>query len=220
MTQLSKYHRAALNAMGIDIWRQRGRKAGVSVASLAEVGDVPSPPQVIEPLASEPLAESSAFVTAAGGHDVGQEALSPNLRWAVRDYRTLLVVVVNEANADGEALDVFADDVARAYNGVEVKPNCLEAPLEPETDQFQGLREVLRRSSSRVALLLGGELLKQEQLADLQLFLGTLTEPQAHMLDGAQAEHRVWIPCVFSSESPQQLLMKRRLWLELSRAGR
>ena len=220
MTQLSKHHRAALNAMGIDIWRQRGRNAGLPAASSVDAGDSPSPPHVIEPQASEPLAEPSALVPHATRPEVGRETLSPNLRWSVRDYRTLLVVIVNEASAEGEALEAFADDVARAYNGVEVTPNRFSVPLDAETDQFQSLAEALKRSSSRVALLLGGESLKQDQLADLQLFLRTHEEPQAHIEDGPRAEQRVWIPCGFSSESSQQLSMKRWLWLELSRAGR
>ena len=220
MTQLSKHHRAALNAMGIDIWRQRGRNAGLPAVFSVEADDLPSPPHVIEPQASELLAEPSALVPHATRPEVGRETLSPNLRWSVRDYRTLLVVIVNEASAEGEALEAFADDVARAYNGVELTPTRFSVPLDAETDQFQSLAEALRRSSSRVALLLGGESLKQDQLADLELFLRTHAEPQAHTQDGARAEQRVWIRCGFSSESPQQLLMKRRLWLELSRAGR
>ena len=219
MTQLSKHHRAALNAMGIDIWRRRGRNAGLPAVFSVEADDLPSPPHVIEPQSSELLAEPSALVHHATRPEVGRETLSPNLRWSVRDYRTLLVVIVNEASAKGEGLEAFADDVARAYNGVELTPTCFSVPLDAETDQFH-LAEALRRSSSRVALLLGGESLKQDQLADLELFLRTRTEPQAHTQDDARAEQRVWIPCGFSSESPQQLLMKRRLWLELSRAGR
>ena len=125
-------------------------------------------------------------------------------------------MIVKELSSESGVLTALADDVARAYNGVEMKAGTLTDVSGVNSDLLQSLADPFQRSSARVALLLIDEALEHHEPEDLLSFLRGQTEQKEEGVPG----RRHWIHCNLSSLAERQLLMKRRLWMELNQVGR
>ena len=218
-----------LEAMGIDVWRLRGRSntsAGVSSAGEAdeaqtraaeqqgsvddgdlihvspnESGRADSVQVLAEKASSSP--EAADAVPAAAG-DI---AASRELHAAFYDYRTLLICVVAERDQEEGRLVQFADDVVRAYNGLEVRSLSRMAWKQAGADLPSELVATVKRSSAQIGIIiLDDSVSASEGKGVIDLLGGTSKEVR-------------WIDLVLSRETVPQTDMKRRLWETLSQNG-
>ena len=217
--------------MGIDVWRLRVRSntsAAISSAGEAnevqtraaeqqgsvddgdlinvspnESGRADSVQVQAEKASSSPEPADAASAAAAAG-DI---AASRELHAAFYDYRTLLICVVAERDQEEGRLVQFADDVVRAYNGLEVRSLSRMAWKQAGADLPSELVATVERSSAQVGvIILDDSVSASEGKGVIDLLGGTSKEVR-------------WIDLVLSRETVPQTDMKRRLWETLSQNG-
>ncbi len=218
-----------LEAMGIDVWRLRVRSntsAGVSSAGEADEAQVLAAEQQgsvddgdlinVSPNESgradsvqvqAEKASSSPEPADAASAAAGYIAASRELHAAFYDYRTLLICVVAERDQEEGRLVQFADDVVRAYNGLEVRSLSRMAWKQVGADLPSELVATVKRSSAQVGvIILDDSVSASEGKGVIDLLGGTSKEVR-------------WIDLVLSRETVAQTDMKRRLWETLSQNG-
>ena len=138
---------------------------------------------------------------------VSDIAASRELHAAFYDYRTLLICVVAERDEEEGRLVQFADDVVRAYNGLEVRSLSRMAWKQSGADLPSELIATVKRSSAQVGvIILDDSVSVSEGRGVIDLLGGTSKEVR-------------WIDLVLSRETVAQTDMKRRLWETLSQNG-
>ena len=212
--------------MGIDVWRLRGRSnTSAAVSSAGEADEVQAPS--VEPQRSvddrdltnvspngparadsvQVLAEkasSSPEAADIASAAVGGIAASRELHAAFYDYRTLLICVVAERDQEEGRLVQFADDVVRAYNGLEVRSLSRMAWKQAGANLPSELVAIVKRSSAQVGVIILDDTVSASEGKGITDLLG-----------GTSKEVR-WIDLVLSRETLPQMNMKRRLWETLS----
>ena len=162
--------------MGIDVWRLRGRSnTSAAVSSAGEADEAQAP--AVEPQRSvddrdltnvspnEPARADSVQVLAEKASSspeaadavpaaVVDIAASRELHAAFYDYRTLLICVVAERDQEEGRLVQFADDVVRAYNGLEVRSLSRMAWKQVGADLPSELVATVKRSSAQVGVII------------------------------------------------------------------
>ena len=88
---------------------------------------------------------------------MGDIAASRELHAAFYDYRTLLICVVAERDQEEVRLVQFADDVVRAYNGLEVRSLSRMAWKQVGADLPSELVATVKRSSAQVGIIILGD---------------------------------------------------------------
>ena len=165
-----------LEAMGIDVWRLRVRSnTSAAISSAGEANEVqtraaeqqgsvddrdltnvsrngPTRADSVQVLAEK--ASSSPEAADVASVAVGGIAASRELHAAFYDYRTLLICVVAERDEEEGRLVQFADDVVRAYNGLEVRSLSRLAWNQAGADLPSELVATVRRSSAQVLSLI------------------------------------------------------------------
>ena len=215
--------------MGIDVWRLRGRSnssAAISSAGEADEAQVLAVEQQgsvddgdlinVSPNESgradsvqvqAERASSSPAPADAASAAAGDIASSRELHAAFYDYRTLLICVVAERDQEEGRLVQFADDVVRAYNGLEVRSLSRMAWKQAGADLPSELVATVKRSSAQVGvIILDDSVSASEGKGVIDLLGGTSKEVR-------------WIDLVLSRETVPQTDMKRRLWETLSQNG-
>ena len=218
-----------LEAMGIDVWRLRVRSntsAAISSAGEADEAQVLAVEQqgsvddgdLINGSPNEPVPADSVQMRLekAGSSpepadsvpaSVSDIAASRELHAAFYDYRTLLICVVAERDEEEGRLVQFADDVVRAYNGLEVRSLSRMAWKQSGADLPSELIATVKRSSAQVGvIILDDSVSVSEGKGVIDLLGGTSKEVR-------------WIDLVLSRETVAQTDMKRRLWETLSQNG-
>ena len=218
-----------LEAMGIDVWRLRGRSntsAAISssgeadetqVLAVEQQGSVDDGDLInVSPNESgradsvrvqAEKASSSPEPADAASAAAGDIAASRELHAAFYDYRTLLICVVAERDQEEGRLVQFADDVVRAYNGLEVRSLSRMAWKQAGADLPSELVATVKRSSAQVGvIILDDSVSASEGKGVIDLLGGTSKEVR-------------WIDLVLSRETVPQTDMKRRLWKALSQNG-
>ena len=218
-----------LEAMGIDVWRLRGRSnKSAAVSSAGETDEVQA--RAVEQQGSvddrdltnvspnesgradsvqvqAEKASSSPEHADAASAAAGDIAASRELHAAFYDYRTLLICVVAERDQEEGRLVQFADDVVRAYNGLEVRSLSRMAWKQAGADLPSELVATVKRSSAQVGvIILDDSVSVSEGKGVIDLLGGTSKEVR-------------WIDLVLSRETVAQTDMKRRLWETLSQNG-
>ena len=229
MSNKTNLQRVRLEAMGIDVWRLRGREsanaAGSSARSVDEVKPRAAEPRpsvderdLINGSPNEPAptdsvqmrvekAGSSPEHADAAPIPAGDQGASRELHVAFYDYRTLLICVVAERDEEEGRLVQFADDVVRAYNGLEVRSLSRMAWKQAGADLPPELVAIVKRSSAQVGLIILDDSVSASEGKGVIDSLG-----------GASKEVR-WIDLVLIRETLPQTNMKRRLWETLSQNG-
>ena len=152
-------------------------------------------------------ASSSPEPADAASAAAGDIAASRELHAAFYDYRTLLICVVAERDQEEGRLVQFADDVVRAYNGLEVRSLSRMAWKQAGADLPSELVATVKRSSAQVGIIiLDDSVSASEGKGVIDLLGGTSKEVR-------------WIDLVLSRETVPQTDMKRRLWETLSQNG-
>ena len=219
--------------MGIDVWRLRGQanaSAAINAAGSSAGRANEVPPRAAEPQRSvddrdlingspnEPVPTdsiqmrlekvgSSPEPADAAPIPVGDHGATRELHAAFYDYRTLLICVVAQQEEEEGRLVQFADDVVRAYNGLEVRSLSRMAWKQLGADLPSELVATVRRSSAPVGLIiLDDSVSASEGKGVIDLLGGTSKEVR-------------WIDLVLSRETLPQTNMKRRLWETLSQNG-
>ena len=218
-----------LEAMGIDVWRLRVRSnTSAAISSAGEANEVQtraaeqqgsvddgdlinvSPNESGRADSVQVLAEkasSSPEAADAVPAAAGDIAASRELHAAFYDYRTLLICVVVERDQEEGRLVQFADDVVRAYNGLEVRSLSRMAWKQAGADLPSELVATVKRSSAQVGvIILDDSVSVSEGKGVIDLLGGTSKEVR-------------WIDLVLSRETVAQTDMKRRLWETLSQNG-
>ncbi len=215
--------------MGIDVWRLRGRSnTSAAVSSAGEANEVQAPSvetqrsvddrdltnvspngparaDSVQVLAEK--ASSSPEAADVASAAVGGIAASRELHAAFYDYRTLLICVVAQREEEEGRLVQFADDVVRAYNGLEVRSLSRMAWKQAGADLPSELVAIVKRSSAQVGvIILDDSVSASEGKGVIDLLGGTSKEVR-------------WIDLVLSRETLPQTDMKRRLWETLSQNG-
>ena len=233
MSNKTNLQRIRLEAMGIDVWRLRGQvnasaainAAGSSAGWANEVQPRAAEPErsvddrdLINGSPNEPVltdsvqvrlekAGSSPEPADAAPIPVGDHGASRELHAAFYDYRTLLICVVAQQEEEEGRLVQFADDVVRAYNGLEVRSLSRMAWKQLGADLPSELVATVKRSSAPVGLIiLDDSVSASEGKGVIDLLGGTSNEVR-------------WIDLVLSRETLPQTNMKRRLWETLSQNG-
>jgi hypothetical protein len=218
-----------LEAMGIDVWRLRGRSnTSAAVSSAGEAHEVQAPS--VEPQRSvddrdltnvspngparadsvQALAEkasSSPEAADVASAAVGGIAASRELHAAFYDYRTLLICVVAERDQEEGRLVQFADDVVRAYNGLEVRSLSRMAWKQAGADLPSELVAIVKRSSAQVGVIILDDTVSASEGKGIIDLLGLVSKDVR------------WIDLALSRETLPQTDMKRRLWETLSQNG-
>jgi hypothetical protein len=218
-----------LEAMGIDVWRLRGRSnTSAAVSSAGEAHEVQAPS--VEPQRSvddrdltnvspngparadsvQVLAEkasSSPEAADVASAAVGGIAASRELHAAFYDYRTLLICVVAERDQEEGRLVQFADDVVRAYNGLEVRSLSRMAWKQAGADLPSELVAIVKRSSAQVGVIILDDTVSASEGKGIIDLLGLVSKDVR------------WIDLALSRETLPQTDMKRRLWETLSQNG-
>jgi hypothetical protein len=218
-----------LEAMGIDVWRLRGRSnTSAAVSSAGEAHEVQAPS--VEPQRSvddrdltnvspngparadsvQALAEkasSSPEAADVASAAVGGIAASRELHAAFYDYRTLLICVVAERDQEEGRLVQFADDVVRAYNGLEVRSLSRMAWKQAGADLPSELVAIVKRSSAQVGVIILDDTVSASEGKGIIDLLGLVSKDVR------------WIDLALSRETVPQTDMKRRLWETLSQNG-
>jgi hypothetical protein len=218
-----------LEAMGIDVWRLRGRSnTSAAVSSAGEAHEVQAPS--VEPQRSvddrdltnvspngparadsvQALAEkasSSPEAADVASAAVGGIAASRELHAAFYDYRTLLICVVAERDQEEGRLVQFADDVVRAYNGLEVRSLSRMAWKQAGADLPSELVATVKRSSAQVGVIILDDMVSASEGKAIIDLLGLVSKDVR------------WIDLALSRETLPQTDMKRRLWETLSQNG-
>jgi len=233
MSNKTNLQRIRLEAMGIDVWRLRGQvnasatinAAGSSTGSANEVPPRGAEPQrsvddrdLINGSPNEPVpadsvqmrlekAGSSPEPADAAPISAGDHGASRELHAAFYDYRTLLICVVAQREEEEGRLVQFADDVVRAYNGLEVRSLSRMAWKQAGADLPSELVAIVKRSSAPVGLIILDDSVSASEGKGVIGLLG-----------GTSKEVR-WIDLVLSRETLPQTDMKRRLWEALSQNG-
>ena len=209
--------------MGIDVWRLRGRSntsAAVSSASGAdEVQTWAAEPQLpvddrdlINVSPNEPARAGSVQMQVeealSSADDVlappGHNAANRELHAAFYDYRTLLICVVGEREEEEGRLVQFANDVVRAYNGLEVRSLSRMAWKQAGAHLPSELVATVKRSSAQVGIIILDDTVSASEGKGVIDLLG-MTSKEVR-----------WIDLVLSRETLPQTKMKRRLWEILS----
>ena len=233
MSNKTNLQRIRLEAMGIDVWRLRGQvnaSAAINAAGSSARRANEVPPRAAEPQRSvddrdlingspnEPVpadsvqmrlekAGSSPEPADAAPIPVGDYGASRQLHAAFYDYRTLLICVVAERDEEEGRLVQFADDVVRAYNGLEVRSLSRMAWKQSGANLPSELVATVKRSSAQVGvIILDDSVSVSEGKGVIDLLGGTSKEVR-------------WIDLVLSRETVAQTDMKRRLWETLSQNG-
>lgn len=233
MSNKTNLQRIRLEAMGIDVWRLRGQvnaSAAINAAGSSAGWANEVPPQAAEPERSvddrdlingssnEPVSTDSVQVRLekagsspepadAAPIPVGDHGASRELHAAFYDYRTLLICVVAQQEEEEGRLVQFADDVVRAYNGLEVRSLSRMAWKQLGADLPSELVATVKRSSAPVGLIiLDDSVSASEGKGVIDLLGGTSNEVR-------------WFDLVLSRETLPQTNMKRRLWETLSQNG-
>lgn len=229
MSNKTNLQSVRLEAMGIDVWRLRGRlNTSAAVSSAGEADEAQA--TAFEPQPSvddrdltnvspnEPARADSVQmrVEKAGSSPepidtvpaaAGDTGASRELHAAFYDYRTLLICVVAERDQEEGRLVQFADDVVRAYNGLAVRSVSRMAWKQVGADLPSELVATVKRSSAPVGLIiLDDSVSASEGKGVIDLLGGTSKEVR-------------WIDLVLSRETLPQMNMKRRLWETLSQNG-
>ena len=229
MSNKTNLQSARLEAMGIDVWRLRGRSnTSTVVCSEGEADEAQA--RAVEPQRSvddrdltnvssnEPARADSVQVPAekassspepadAVSASVGDIAASRELHAAFYDYRTLLICVVAERDEEEGRLVQFADDVVRAYNGLEVRSLSRMAWKQAGADLPSELVATVKRSSAQVGIIIVGDTVSASEgkgIIDLLVLVSKEVR---------------WVDLVLSRETLPQTDMKRRLWETLSQNG-
>ena len=229
MSNKTNLQSARLEAMGIDVWRLRGRSnTSTVVCSEGEADEAQA--RAVEPQRSvddrdltnvssnEPARADSVQVPAEKASSspepadgvsasVGDIAASRELHAAFYDYRTLLICVVAERDQEEGRLVQFADDVVRAYNGLEVRSLSRMAWKQAGADLPSELVATVKRSSAQVGIIIVGDTVSASEgkgIIDLLVLVSKEVR---------------WVDLVLSRETLPQTDMKRRLWETLSQNG-
>ena len=229
MSNKTNSQSARLEAMGIDVWRLRGRSnTSAAVSSAGEADEVQAPS--VEPQRSvddrdltnvspngparadsvQVLAEkasSSPEAADAVPAAAGDIAASRELHAAFYDYRTLLICVVAERDQEEGRLVQFADDVVRAYNGLEVRSLSRMAWKQAGADLPSELVAIVKRSSAQVGVIILDDTVSASEGKGIIDLLGLVSKDVS------------WVDLVLSRETLPQTDMKRRLWETLSQNG-
>ena len=115
--------------------------------------------------------------------------------------------MVAERDQEEGRLVQFADDVVRAYNGLEVRSVSRMAWKQVGADLPSELVATVKRSSAPVGLIILDDTVSASEGKGITDLLG-----------GTSKEVR-WIDLVLSRETLPQTNMKRRLWETLSQNG-
>ena len=233
MSNKTNLQSVRLEAMGIDVWRLRGQvnasaaiNAAVSSAGEADEAQATAfePQRSVddrdltnvnpnEPARADSVemrvekAGSSPEPIDAVPAPAGDTAASRELHAAFYDYRTLLICVVAQQEEEEGRLVQFADDVVRAYNGLEVRSLSRMAWKQLGADLPSELVATVKRSSAPVGLIiLDDSVSASEGKGVIDLLGGTSKKVR-------------WIDLVLSRETLPQTNMKRRLWETLSQNG-
>ena len=215
--------------MGIDVWRLRGRSnTSAAVSSAGEADEVqaraveqqgsvddrdltnvspngPTRADGVQMLAEK--ASSSPEAADAVPASVGDIAASRELHAAFYDYRTLLICVVAERDEEEGRLVQFADDVVRAYNGLEVRSLSRVAWRQAGADLPSELVATVKRSSAQVGITILGDTVSASEGKGIIDLLGLVSKKVR------------WVDLFLSRETLPQTDMKRRLWETLSQNG-
>ena len=229
MSNKTNLQSARLEAMGIDVWRLRGRSnTSTVVCSEGEADEAQA--RAVEPQRSvddrdltnvssnEPARADSVQVPAEKASSspepadgvsasVGDIAASRELHAAFYDYRTLLICVVAERDQEEGRLVQFADDVVRAYNGLEVRSLSRMAWKQAGADLPSELVATVKRSSAQIGIIIVGDTVSAGEgkgIIDLLVLVSKEVR---------------WVDLVLSRETLPQTDMKRRLWGTLSQNG-
>ncbi|MEK9588077.1 MAG: hypothetical protein VW349_06535, partial [Gammaproteobacteria bacterium] len=218
-----------LEAMGIDVWRLRVRSnTSAAVSSAGEANEVP--PRAAEQQGSvddgdlinvspnesgradsvqvqAEKASSSPEAADVASAAVGDIAASRELHAAFYDYRTLLICVVAERDQEEGRLVQFADDVVRAYNGLEVRSLSRMAWKQAGADLPSELVAIVKRSSAQVGVIILDDTVSASEGKGIIDLLGLVSKDVR------------WIDLALSRETVPQTDMKRRLWETLSQNG-
>ena len=229
MSNKTNIKSARLEAMGIDVWRLRGRSnTSAAVSSAGEADEVQAPS--VEPQRSvddrdltnvspnEPARADSVQmrVEKAGSSPepidavpaaAGDTGASRELHAAFYDYRTLLICVVAERDQEEGRLVQFADDVVRAYNGLEVRSLSRMAWKQAGADLPSELVATVKRSSAQVGIIIVGDTVSASEVKGI-IDLLVLVSKEVR-----------WVDLVLSRETLPQTDMKRRLWETLGQNG-
>ena len=218
-----------LEAMGIDVWRLRGRSnKSAAVSSAGETDEVqaraveqqgsvddrdltnvspngPTRADSVQVLAEKaPSSPEAADAVPASVVDI---AASRELYAAFYDYRTLLICVVAERDEEEGRLVQFADDVVRAYNGLEIRSLSRMAWKQAGADLPSELVATVKRSSAQVGVIILGDTLSASEGKGIIDLLGLVSKDVR------------WVDLVLGRETLPQTDMKRRLWETLSQNG-
>jgi hypothetical protein len=218
-----------LEAMGIDVWRLRVRSnTSAGVSSAGEANEVP--PRAAEQQGSvddgdlinvspnesgradsvQVQAEktsSSPEAADVASAAVGGIAASRELHAAFYDYRTLLICVVAERDQEEGRLVQFADDVVRAYNGLEVRSLSRMAWKQAGADLPSELVAIVKRSSAQVGVIILDDTVSASEGKGIIDLLGLVSKDVR------------WIDLALSIETVPQTDMKRLLWETLIQNG-
>ena len=218
-----------LEAMGIDVWRLRGRSnKSAAVSSAGETDEVqaraveqqgsvddrdltnvspngPTRADSVQVLAEK--APSSPEAADAVPASVADIAASRELHAAFYDYRTLLICVVAERDEEEGRLVQFADDVVRAYNGLEVRSLSRMAWKQAGADLPSELVATVKRSSAQVGVIILDDTVSATEGKGIIDLLGLVSKDVR------------WVDLVLGRETLPQTDMKRRLWETLSQNG-
>ena len=218
-----------LEAMGIDVWRLRGRSnTSTVVSSVGEADEVqaraveqqrsvddrdltnvsPNGPtradSVQVPAEKVSSSPEPADAVPASVVDI---AASRELHAAFYDYRTLLICVVAERDQEEVRLVQFADDVVRAYNGLDVRSLSRMVWKQAGADLPSELVATVKRSSAQVGIIILGDTVSASEGKGIIDLLGLVSKDVR------------WVDLVLSRETLPQTDMKRRLWETLSQNG-
>ena len=218
-----------LEAMGIDVWRLRVRSntsAAISSSGEADEAQVLAVEQQgsvddgdlinVSPNESgradsvqvqAEKASSSPEPADAASAAAGDIAASRELHAAFYDYRTLLVCVVAARDQEEGRLVQFADDVVRAYNGLEVRSLSRMAWKQAGADLPSELVATVKRSSAQVGIIILGDSVSASEGKGIIDLLGLVSKDVR------------WVDLVLCRETLPQTDMKRRLWGTLSQNG-
>ena len=229
MLNKTNLQRVRLDAMGIDVWRLRGRSNTSALVSSAGKADE-AQARAVEPQLSVDDADlttvspkesaradsaqmqveqagSSPEPAAAAPTPAGDHGASRELHIAFYDYRTLLICVVAQQDEEEGRLVKFADDVVRAYNGLEVRSLSRMAWKQAGADLPSELVATVKRSSAQVGIIILDDTVSASEGKGIIDLLGLVSK-----------EVR-WVDLVLSRETLPQTNMKRRLWETLSQNG-
>ena len=229
MSKKTRLQKIRLEAMGIDVWRLRGRSNTSTAVSSASGADE------VQARAAEPRlpaddrdlinvspneaaladsvqmqvekASSSTEPLDAVPVPAGDNAANRELHAAFHDYRTLLICVVSERDEEEGRLVQFADDVVRAYNGLEVRSLSRMTWTQAGADLPSELVATVKRSSAQVGIIILDDTVSESVGKGIISLLGVVSK-----------EVR-WVDLVLSRETLPQTKMKRRLWETLSQNG-